>query len=156
MSGNICYAGERFGNAAIYTYSSGVSVVCTSANVYYQVANLVQGHWTAVDGDLLPAAATASFTVLRTGCYTISFSVSASSNKVAKLHADVFVNGVEEKQIAAERDISTVGQVGNFGASGNRMLQAGDIVTIKIESDTNATIVTFEHLNIHIKRASRP
>lgn len=112
------------------------------------------GSWAAV-GDVLPDAANAKVTILRSGNYRVSFSISAGSSKVAKLHADVFVNGVERKQIAAERDISTVGQVGNFGGTGNLFLKAGDVVYLRFESDTNATVITFEHLSFNVERTSR-
>jgi len=136
--GNICYAVPHHAVAGVHTWHSALSYLMASANVPVTLNGLTEGSW-AVAGDARPNGANGTITILRNGFYKIGFTLSADSDKLATIHAGLYVNGALNDQISNGVNFGTALKLHDIALSGIVYLYAGDVCSIRCYSDVAAT-----------------
>jgi hypothetical protein len=87
------------------------------------------------------------------GRFLINFSssfTSAGNNKNYKVEMSKNADALDE--FVAERKVGVAGDLGNTSAGGMVNLESGDCVYMTVEGTSDATNLTFVHLNVHINR----
>lgn len=140
----------------LYTYEAGLTVDCVLADTYYEVSGTTAGLSSGGNYVTL-AAAGGDITIgsMGAGIYRVNFSISLEANKVCTLHGDVYINGVEQQNIAWEREIANPNDVGAAAAIGLLNLSANDVLDVRIKSSMANTTVMFSHMNLSINRFAR-
>lgn len=128
-------------------YISGAGVINhVAASTYYDINIFTIGAANNM------TATNSTLTIPATAIYDIRYHIScthAVGNTV--VHTSVFVNGLENGEIEAERKIGSGGDYGNYSGGGIVSLNAGDVVKLK----TNASNIgnqTISSANFSIKR----
>ncbi len=128
-------------------YISGTETISlTTANTPLVVKPFVEGvsRGTTLDGT------NGTITILTTGLYKISITVSLNASKIATLHGHLLIDSTHSVEIEFERGVSASGAIGNAGADGILSLTAGSVLGTCIESTATNTDVNFVHAQFSV------
>ncbi len=85
------------------------------------------------------------------GWYEISFSVHFETGVAETFDFSVFVNGVEQAQIAAQREFTGSAPVGSTGASGLAYCDKNDAVELRVKALNAGRSVSYARAQLHMK-----
>ena len=153
MGGNIVYtiAPLKFGN--LYTHDSGVSVTCVSLGVDYPIPGLVWAVTSSRLGQVVHFDETLGTLTIgsgRIGMFDFCITGSFEASKVSDIHVALFKNSTKLLMVAAERRISVTNQIGDLSGLGQTLCSPGDVIRAFVKSDTNNTVVGFNHLSFKL------
>lgn len=137
----------------LWTHDIGLTIVCASNVLDYDVKPLVDGHKTGgsyvdlsnVNGKIIIGGS-------GSGTYSVSLNVSFSASKVCTLHFHIIIDGVEQDKAAFERYVRNPGDIGSGSGGGMFTLSSGNELCATVNSSVNNTNVTINHFNFNIVR----
>ena len=134
--------------------SAGSTITITTAGTYYG--------WTTATTGPVAGAGLVTFTEDATadrltvgangaGIYYINYGVSFTGSANSVAHCCIFISGVEDDSMEAERKISG-GDVGSFSNGGIAAIAANGYVDMRCTSDGNGNTVVVKHVGLAIRR----
>ncbi len=140
-------------HSGLYTHGAGQEVVMPSSGVTVIVTgNYTVGLETGV-GFVVGDGTDGTIIIgdKGQGIYSIFYRASFTSNRVALVHASVYLNGNKLLNVSAE-DTTVVGKTTNLTLFGRAFLQAGDELDARFVSSANNTTCSISHGNFMIER----
>jgi len=134
----------------LYEGDAASVIDITTAGDYYQWTTAIVGSYSLTT----PSAATDNITIDATGAglYVVNYNVSFEGTVNTVYHWHVFVNNNIAVNIGSMRKIGASSDVGSTSASGLVALAAGDIVDLRVTSNSDTTSVTISHVDLDMSR----
>lgn len=122
---------RQYAELYFHNDSNPLTVLIPNQGVYYNVTSLTKGINNLITND------DDKFVIYEDGVYSLSLSVSFGGGVTREYEFAMFVNDVEQKGCEFHRVMGTGGDVGSGSIECLLELNAGDVVNIKAEDETN-------------------
>ena len=141
----------------LYIDAGSTVTTVTTAGTFYKIT----GYSVGLSSGTTPASGASSNITIATGTtysnagvYNVSYSASFTGTANAVVQIAVFVNGTRQPKVNLTRKISAGGDVGRAACSGLLSLAEGDVIDVRVTSDSNGDAITVVSSNLNITRTA--